>query len=43
MWKWLWNWIMTGGWGYIEAHDKKSLDCLEVVVGRNADAKDYSK
>ena len=42
MWRWLWNWIGDGGWEYIEAHDKKCLDCFEEVVGRNVDVKGYS-
>ena len=27
--KWLWNWIVGRGWKNFEAHDRKSLDCLE--------------
>ena len=31
---------MSRGWKNFEAHDRKCLDCLKQIVGRNMDVKD---
>lgn len=32
---WFWNWVMDRGWKNFEAHERKSLESLEEVVGRS--------
>ena len=36
---WLQNWVMARTQKSFEAHDTKSLGCLEEIVGRNMDIK----
>lgn len=35
--KWLWDWVLPGGWKSFEVNIRKSLDFLEDNVSRNMD------
>lgn len=37
MWKKLRNWVMGRGWTNVEVNDRKSLDFLKEMTGRNRD------
>lgn len=42
MWKRLWNWLMGGSLKNFEIYGRKSLHCLEQIVGENMDIESAS-